>query len=338
MNPLLDSKNQFLGSLSPSMGMKTTTASTTQKTGLTSPVVSAAPAATAPLVTKPVVTTPKQAFVASASTGSPAPVVPPPQTPSNITTGNVTTPSGAVVNSGTGGLVTAPPVDQNLRTNDAFDAYLKTLMPSDEENSANTFLKSLMLQQQKDQETALGRGETLGFATGEAARVNKNNAFQIDAAANAVDALSGRRSAMGTVAKARFDYEQSLKKDEKSDGVTLSPGQKRYEYDKATKTYKEVASASAKENDPLDDEYRRAQIRNIESEIAKRNKDTKDGSKYTIPSAARNSLLKYGLKDTEVSALEQDIRDYGLSKALEGVDSDTRLYITSELDKQYLAQ
>lgn len=66
----------------------------------------------------------------------------------------------------------------------------------------NTYLKSLTnandlsLQATKDQEEALSRGETSGFATGEAARVNRNNSFAIDAANNTANANLGAVNAL----------------------------------------------------------------------------------------------------------------------------------------------
>lgn len=107
-----------------------------------------------------------------------------------------------------------PTIDPNASYRSAFDQYISSLKPSQEESSARSLLSNLTLQAKKDYEEALGRGETLGFASGEAARVNRNNAFGIEAAANAVDAFSNERQAMTEAQKARLDFEKSLRDSE----------------------------------------------------------------------------------------------------------------------------
>lgn len=140
-------------------------------------------------------------------------------TPTNTPiTGNATTPSGATVNTSTGSLVTSPapaPVDPNASYKDAFNAYLTSLTPSSDVTRATKNLSDLQLQSQKDQEEALNRGDTLGFATGEAARVNRNNSFGIDAASNTLSALTGQQTATTNAQKARLDFEKSLLPDTK---------------------------------------------------------------------------------------------------------------------------
>jgi len=125
-------------------------------------------------------------------------------------TGSVQTPSGAIVNTQTGGLEQAPPVDPNQKYRDAFDSYLSSLRPSDAETQATQNLNNLTLQSKKDYEKALESGETLGFASGEAARVNRNNSFGIEAAGNALSALTGQRQAMNEGLKARVDFEKNI--------------------------------------------------------------------------------------------------------------------------------
>jgi hypothetical protein len=83
-------------------------------------------------------------------------------------------------------------------------------MPSDAENQASKYLSDLILQGKRDQEEALSRGETMGFATGEAARVNRNNQFAIDAASDAVNAFTRNRSSATDMSKARVDFERGL--------------------------------------------------------------------------------------------------------------------------------
>lgn len=158
-------------------------------------------------------------------------------------TGNTTTPSGATVNADTGNLVKAPVADPKAAYTAAYEAYIRSLMPSDSENTASKYLSDLVLQSKKDQEEALNRGETLGFASGEAARVNKNNQFAIDAASNAVNSFTSNRNAMSDAAKARVEFEKSLLGDTKDNaGFTLGSGQTRYEYDPETGQYKAVGS------------------------------------------------------------------------------------------------
>lgn len=214
MFPFTSTKNQFLGSLLPSTSVKTTTPATTTPTRISNPVVSASPSATGPAPVSPA----KSQFIASATS---QPSVPPPSP-------NVTTPSGAVVNKDTGSLVSGPaaPSPEDTYKN-VFEQYIKTLSPTSEETAATSFLNNLLLQQKQDQETALGRGETLGFASGEAQRVNKNNAFQIEAASNALNALTTKRTALTDAEKARLDFTKSLLPSK--DPFSLSAGETRYD-------------------------------------------------------------------------------------------------------------
>lgn len=170
------------------------------------------------------------------------------------TNGNFTTPSGAVVNGATGQLVTppsgssgspaptTPAVDPNASRTAAYTAYLASLNPPDELTGDQVQLTSVQkqladaqLQASKDNDYALEKpGETTGFASGEAARVARNNAYQTDAYSNEINALTGKinseqsaQSAKTTQAKARLDYEQSLIPDNKP--FSLSPGQTQYD-------------------------------------------------------------------------------------------------------------
>lgn len=241
----LTPKDQFLGTMIDST-VKTSTPSSILKNKLgATPAVSANPAATAPLAAA----SPKQAFVSSVASAAPAsPISPGPantQPPSSpITSGPVTTPSGASVDAGTGALLSGPPTNYDQQYKDAFDAYIKSLQPSSEETAAQTYLNGLLDTSRREEAAALERGDTLGFASGEAARVNKNRAFDIQAASDALNAYTGRRSATSEAAKARLEFEKSLRSDEK--GFSVSPGEDRYEYDPATRTYKKVASGAAK--------------------------------------------------------------------------------------------
>ena len=122
----------------------------------------------------------------------------------------------------------------------AYDKYISTLTVSPEERQAKEYLNKLITQSASDNEKALNSGETLGFATGEAARVNRSNQLGIDAASRALDTFTGYRTADSAAAKARLDFEKGLRDENKP--FELSEGQSRYDYDPTTGTYKEVAS------------------------------------------------------------------------------------------------
>lgn len=128
---------------------------------------------------------------------------------------------------GTPDAATLSSSDPQASYRSAFNEYIASLKPSAEETQANDYLKSLTLQSKKDYEKALESGETLGFAAGEAARVNRNNSFGIEAAANAVDSFSGARTATNAAQKARLDFEKSLMPS--ADPYTLGEGQTRYD-------------------------------------------------------------------------------------------------------------
>lgn len=164
--------------------------------------------------TKPVSSTPKQAFVQSAVGSAPAP-----QTQPGAMSGNFTTPSGAVV-SNSGSIISAPPIQQQDTSRDrysaAFDSYIQSLMPTEAENQASLYLRSLIDTSKREEEKALNMGETLGFARGEAEKVNRNRALDIEAATGAYNALTGNRQAITEAQKARVDFEKSLLPEKKS--------------------------------------------------------------------------------------------------------------------------
>lgn len=109
----------------------------------------------------------------------------------------------------------------------AFQTYLASLQPSSEETNLGKDLAGLRLQAQKDQDYALERpGQTNAFATGETARVNRNNAYQIDAETNALNAITSARTGRSDASKAMLDYTKSLMPS--NDPYTLSAGQTRY--------------------------------------------------------------------------------------------------------------
>jgi len=177
-------------------------------------VPSQSPSAVSPI--KPAASNPKQAFVQSAVQSAPTPQV---QAQPQMQTGNFTTPSGAVVNSASGSMISGPPIQQRDTSRDrysaAFDSYIQSLMPTEAENQASIYLRSLIDTSKREEEKALNMGETLGFARGEAERTNRNRALDIEAATNAYNALTGNRNAMTEAQKARVEFEKSMLPEEK---------------------------------------------------------------------------------------------------------------------------
>ncbi len=145
------------------------------------------------------------------------------------------------------GISTPGNIDQNspqYKYQKAFDSYLASLQPSDAETTAEKNLAGLQLQAQKDNDYALEKpGQTLGFATGEAARVARNNSYGITAASDALNSLSGSRTSRTNATKAQLDFEKSLYDDSvtaaKPDYQSVSPGSTLFD----TKTGKSVYTA-----------------------------------------------------------------------------------------------
>lgn len=160
-------------------------------------------------------------------------------------TGNTQTPSGATVNADTGTVVTPPATDPKAAYGAAYQSYIQSLTPSSDVTAATAKLNADTLQSKKDQEEALNRGETLGFASGEAARVNRNNAFQTEADTNTLTALTGQSTARTNASKAQLDYEKSLLPS--TDTFSLSPGETRYDA-----SGKQIATAAPKALTPSD--------------------------------------------------------------------------------------
>lgn len=171
--------------------------------------------------------TPKSTFVDS-QVNTPSTATP---TPSNSTA--PTTPVNPDYNLQFPGAGATPPgnvdtTSPQYQYNQAFQTYLQSLQPSQAETDAEKALADQTLQASKDQETALTRpGETSGFASGEAARVAHNNAFQTDALSNTVNALTGARTARTTAAQAGLDFEKSQQPDNSS--FNLPAGETRYD-------------------------------------------------------------------------------------------------------------
>lgn len=146
----------------------------------------------------------------------------------------------------------------------AFDSYLKSLEMPPEAKAATDYLNSLITQSKQANEKALNSGETLGFASGEAGRVNRDNALMLDAAARNVEAQTGVANSRTAIAKARADFEANIlgMKEKQNAPFELSPGQERYTYDPKTGKYVKTAAADAKSTLPAsaqEYEYAKAQ-------------------------------------------------------------------------------
>lgn len=224
----------------------------------------------------------------------------------------------------------------------AFNEYLQSLKTTPEERSAKEYLNTLTSNARMASEKALQSGETMGFAGGEQARVNRNNQLAIDAAARNLEAITGYRAGEREASKARAEFEGTLYKtqQESQKPFELGQGQERYTFNPSTGKYEKTAANPkvAEPRDPLEDAYKRAQIANIDSLIKDRANNPSNPTQFTIPKPAKNNLMKFGFKADEVSMLEKDIQQYGLTKALEGLDSATIDLVTRELDKDLYSQ
>jgi len=106
---------------------------------------------------------------------------------------------------------------------EAFDTYMASLTPGDDITRAQKALSDFDIQALKDEEAALNRGETIGFARGEAERTNRNNAIERMARASSLEALSGVYKTRTEGSKARLDFEKSLM-DKKEPSITEKYG------------------------------------------------------------------------------------------------------------------
>lgn len=234
--------------------------------------------------------TPKQQYSSTLSSSVPTgPMSTVPKTPASSTGGNnaATTPKAAYINtqtgstgstasstgssSGTSGSTYNPNSNyyggqNNAQTpsnpsrdayTSAFQSYLSSLQPSDAETAAEKNLSGLNLQAQKDQEQALDSGETLGFASGEEQRVNRNNQFGIDAASNALNSLTGARTARTNATKAQLDFEKGLYDEDtaaaKPDYTTVSPGSTLFDPKTGKAVY--TAPTTASQSTPASGSY-----------------------------------------------------------------------------------
>jgi hypothetical protein len=125
--------------------------------------------------------------------------------------------------------VPEPPVKSPADT--AFEAYLTSLQPSSRLTQATQRLGEFDTQAALDREKALETGETLGFATGEAGRVARQNAILRAGQAGTVSALTdleNRRTQIGE-ARYRFEKEKIDAANKTQPGFELSPGQSRFD-------------------------------------------------------------------------------------------------------------
>lgn len=188
--------------------------------------------------------TPRTQFAQRAAASAPPPA-PPVQAPAQPTT--YTTPSGAQVTGDgkmTSGPTNTPVADPQADYKSAFGTYMESLKGSPDAKAAKDYLSTLITNSKLANEKALDSGETLGFATGEAQRVGRNNSLAIEAATGAYDKLSGNDKNMSDAAKARADYEKSLLDSNKP--FDLSAGQTRFTLNPKTRKYEEVATGAAK--------------------------------------------------------------------------------------------
>lgn len=214
---------------------------------------------------------------------------------------------------------------------DAFSKYIDSLQVSPEERQARDYLNSLVTQGKLDNEKALQSGETLGFATGEAARVNRNNAIMTDAASNSLNALTANREGDSAIAKAKADYLKGLS--DKNAPFELSPGQVRYALNPATGKYEEVAAADAKTTLPASAQ---------EYEYAKSQGYTGTYEQYQNADANRKAKAA-GSTATETKAAQQDdvaeavtdFQDQMRKRGWAGANPDAYAYYRDQLKKLY---
>lgn len=153
---------------------------------------------------------------------------------------------GAVTPPGSTGTDTSVNTDTPVQSPSdiAFENYLKALTPTTEETQAKQYVDRLVADSKMANERALNSGETMGFASGEAQRINRNNNLTIDSAKTGYDTLKSFRESRANVEKLRYDYNKGKDEATKKNNAdfNLSEGQSRYTYDPATKQYKLVAS------------------------------------------------------------------------------------------------
>lgn len=125
-------------------------------------------------------------------------------------TGTATTPSGAKVDVATGALQEGPAKDPNQAYRDAYQQYLRTITPSQEETQSREYLNKLLSGSQEAYDKAIAGGDTLGFALGQGAEAQRGFARPIEAASAALEGITGQRTAQSEAARLRAEFEGSL--------------------------------------------------------------------------------------------------------------------------------
>lgn len=223
----------------------------------------------------------------------------------------------------------------------AFDTYLKSLEVSPEQKAANDYLNSLITQSKQANEKALNEGDTLGFAAGEADRVNRTNSMAIDAASRNLEAQTGYASSKSTIAKARADFEATMykNKQDKNAPFELSPGQERYVYNEKTGAYEKTAAADPKLTLPASAQ---------EYEYAKKNGYTGTFTQYQNEDANRKYRASGGGAPTsndraniaqaqadDVATAVIDFKEQMAARKWKGANPDAYNYYKQQLSKAY---
>lgn len=165
-----------------------------------------------PPITKPAQSTPQQQYTQN-------------QTPNQNPNTNFQTNTG---NAPQGTPTQVPKADPQASYRAAFDSYIQSLNPSSAETEAQKYLNDLVQNNKRQMLDIQNRpGQTTSFAGAEQERAGQNNALNIEAASNALDAFTKSRGAMTDAQKARLDFEQSLIP--KSEDFTLGAGDVRYD-------------------------------------------------------------------------------------------------------------
>lgn len=117
----------------------------------------------------------------------------------------------------------------------AFESYLSSLTESPELTEARKSLTEMDTQAALAYEKALEKGETLGFARGEAGLTQRQNAIIRGGQAAVVEAYAELDKQRGNISKARYEYEKAkideardLERESREAGFSLSPGQTRF--------------------------------------------------------------------------------------------------------------
>lgn len=156
--------------------------------------------------------------------------------------------TGAIPNTASG-VAAGSTADVQTPEDMAFEAYIKAMAPTAEETQAKQYLDRLTTDSKLAREKALNSGETMGFAGGEAARVQRNNDITLEGAAKVYDSTKNFSDTNRSISKARYDYTKgkadkiAADTKENTKPFELSEGQKRYTYNPTSKKYELTASA-----------------------------------------------------------------------------------------------